>query len=614
LEKSSGCVSGLDDGDVCSTNKDCREGTCAPHVTPSSRPSRIRSDSLITCVVPKWLHPQAVARVFLLDTTSGAGTPLGAVGGIPLLTYFATFEAISPNRVLASASTNVTLVGDSIDVDAKNYECHFLLLSGATTRPATPRSSRLLTCQAPTLPREEVAGTAVVKILKGGRFLSVVGDSAVTLEYVEEWAGLGACLNSSGALCSNTSGSASGAFELQVMGWSLRPTSSYTLLFTDALGNSISAPVILLSPSPDVVTRASAIVPTWNFPSATANVTLLKHVPGGTTIPVNLTASSAARRSVVTFLFSPVLVSSSTDVLPSMVCDLVGTLTGDVISSVFASVTSLNTMACTFGDPSYFARPSYTQQPFTVKIRQGGDLLAWETSSSGEVTVRRAWEVADCPSRKLVEVETDLVCDTPATGSSAGIFLRGFGLNLSATYTCRFTQGVHVEDGLTAYVTSHTMLICSFPIWRHGSGKTVLSLVDVETGLTVPFHGFPGANYFYYSARWWTEGESRSSVAGRVGAALSVDFALDVANSPKVAIVGSGFDPAAQYYLQARRPFMIPEAQLVTGIATDGSVVVSPPTASAGAYLATPLNTSFLQLPTPSFRGYEAVWPFEIYG
>ena len=52
----------------------------------------------------------------------------------------------------------------------------------------------------------------------------------------------------------------------------------------------------------------------------------------------------------------------------------------------------------------------------------------------------------------------------------------------------------------------------------------------------------------------------------------------------------------------------------MTGKAVDGSVVISPPTASAATYLTAPLNTTFLQLLAPSFRGYEASWPFEIYG
>ena len=50
----------------------------------------------------------------------------------------------------------------------------------------------------------------------------------MALEYVEEWTGLGPCLNSSGALCSNVSGSASGAFELQVTPYTL-PTADCRL-------------------------------------------------------------------------------------------------------------------------------------------------------------------------------------------------------------------------------------------------------------------------------------------------------------------------------------------------------------------------------------------------
>ena len=51
------------------------------------------------------------------------------------------------------------------------------------------------------------------------------------------------------------------------------------------------------------------------------------------------------------------------------------------------------------------------------------------------------------------------------------------------------TQGAFVEDGLAAYVNSHNVLICSFPVWVHESGTTLLSLVDVETAVTVPLHG-----------------------------------------------------------------------------------------------------------------------------
>jgi len=120
----------------------------------------------------------------------------------------------------------------------------------------------------------------------------------------------------------------------------------------------------------------------------------------------------------------------------------VGTTNGQTITSVFASVPSLDALECTFGAASYFARPSYTEQLFTVKIRQGGELIAWEASSQGEILLRRAWEFSDCPSQKLVAVDgqDDLVCDTPASGSTKGIFIRGFGFNLSATYVCRFTQ------------------------------------------------------------------------------------------------------------------------------------------------------------------------------
>jgi hypothetical protein len=410
--------------------------------------------------------------VNLYEIVNGLLVPLGAIGSSGgAYTYEYALTSINPTSSGASSSfgRNVTLFGAGFNTISQHAECRFQGSDDVSITAAVILSASLASCPIPQLEWFEIAGPRQVVLVNASGSDSRASPThpSVSLVYVQEWLGLGSCTAASGEpACSTIRAAARGGGILSVNVWGLNTSTKYELRFEGSSGDSVLAPVTFNTSSLDKSSFATAVVPTWPFPAATASVTLWRKEPGAQQ-KISLISST-----LVPFDFYEVV--SYHDHLhsdgPACVDGLCWTLnitvhgfgfnvTSRVVRSTVGEpnfenyscsledivdarttlissrvdVRSPETLFCYFG--SQIKAQKYQLSSYQLKVSKGGTEIPSVSPGFNLIKMIDQWTSMTCKTM------VGGICQAYASGGEF-VSISGIGFSTSARYWCSFSRSM----------------------------------------------------------------------------------------------------------------------------------------------------------------------------
>ena len=248
--RSKQCTGGAAAGISCQHDSDCSGSTCSAVVSFGSGESRIVDETHMLCVTPAWPVGGAKTMIQILDvTTLAAGVQIAHLSPPGFFEYSYRVMRVSPHRLLASHSHQVTVTGSDFSRQ-DTYYCRVTLHERSKeSEPVSPISDTKLVCTIPAWYQDTSAGSAQFELrndLSGSVARNDgVGLAAVNITFLSEWGGFEDCKSDTSLPCSSDQGSTLGGVNLKIRAWSLKPLMNYTVRFVDQYGNSMEFPVVL---------------------------------------------------------------------------------------------------------------------------------------------------------------------------------------------------------------------------------------------------------------------------------------------------------------------------------------------------------------------------------
>jgi hypothetical protein len=567
---------------ACSNQNDCgAKSICTSKISAATVISKVVDSTSLICVTPYWPFAAHTTQVNLYEIVNGLLAPLGAIGSSAgSYTYEYALTSINPTSSGASSSfgRNVTLFGAGFNTSSQHAECRFQGSDGVSLTAAVILSASLASCPIPQLEWYEIAGPQQVVLMNASSSDSRASPThpSVFLVYVQEWLGLGSCTAASGEpACSTIRAAARGGVILSVDVWGLNTSTKYELRFEGSSGDAVLAPVTFNTSSLDKSSFATAVVPTWPFPAATASVTLWRKEPGAqqkislissTLVPfdfyevvsyhdhlhsdgpacvdglcwtLNITVHgfgfNVTSRVVRSTVGEPNFVNYSCSLE-----DIVDARTTLISSRV--DVRSPETLFCYFG--SQMKAPKYQLSSYQLKVSKGGNEIPSVSPGLNLIEMIDQWTSMTCKTM------VGGICQAYASGGEF-VSISGIGFSTSARYWCSFSRTNVSIQSQDASVSSTVRMTCKIPIWPVDAGIVTVS-VHRQSNESMRYVGATeSGSHLTYVPSWWiaptSYGVPNGSVAG--GAGEGAADGHDVLTPPLV-VHGVAFSTAATYYIR----------------------------------------------------------------